>query len=81
MLRLRLALSSNGVALFIRWVVFAFSFFGKFLPLLDRFSLCRHLQLAGRFRFDPDGPDAHAVLRPSSRQSGVQARNLLLRGM
>jgi len=45
--------------LFIRWVVFAFSFFEKFLllPLWDCFSSCRHLQLSGRFRFDPDGPD------------------------
>jgi hypothetical protein len=33
-LRLLLALSSNLAALFIRWVVFVFSFFGMFLLLL-----------------------------------------------
>jgi hypothetical protein len=34
LLRLLLALFSNLMALFIRWVVFAFSFFGMFLLFL-----------------------------------------------
>jgi len=31
---------------------------------LDRFSSCRHLQLAGGFRFDPDGPDETQQFAP-----------------
>jgi hypothetical protein len=52
--------------LFIRWIVFVFSVLGKFLllPLWDRFSSCRQLQLAGRFRFDPDGPDEAQQFAP-----------------
>src|SRR6202022_1927200 len=53
-LRLLLALSSNLAALFIRWVVFVFSF-------LDCFCFCLlsdcHLLPGCCFCLDPDGPD------------------------
>jgi hypothetical protein len=55
---LLLALASNLVPLFIAWVVFVFSFLGKFLLLLCFcFSSGRYPQFARRFRLDPDGPD------------------------
>jgi hypothetical protein len=58
LLRLRLTLSSNWIALFIGWSVFVSSLFGKFLLLFFRFPSCRHLLVAGRrFRLDSDGPD------------------------
>src|ERR1039458_9364825 len=70
LLRLLLALSSSCIALFIRWAVFVFSFFGKFLflllllLLLDRCSSCRHRLLTGRLNLDSDGPDEAQQFAP-----------------
>src|ERR1700675_3760364 len=59
--RLLLALSSNSRSLFIGWIVFVFSFFGKFLflllLLLDRCSSCRDLLFDWCFQLDSDAPD------------------------
>ena len=56
--RLRLALSSNWLTLFIRLRCFCFSFAGKFLLLLLLLfcRLCRH-GLAGGFRLYADRPE------------------------
>ena len=66
MLRLLLTLSSNLAALFIRWVVFVFSFFGAFLllpfHLLDR-SFCH---AAMRFLVAASALTPMAQMKPSS---------------
>jgi len=65
LLRLLLALSSNWVALFMRCVVFVFSFFGKFcFCLCSCFSSGCSLLFDCRFRLGPDGPNEAKQFAP-----------------
>lgn len=66
MLRLLLALFSNLAVLFIRWVVFVFSFLGTFLPWPFHWSDRSFCQAAIRFLVAASALTPMAHMKPSS---------------